>query len=390
MTTPALNKIDFQSQWIPSINHLKPQPKPLNQRVYDFVKTIVFFIPNSLLEPIIRWMILPSSSPILKRIFKPQSKHFEEFWVNKSTDPKNIWNFAAPIRPMYNSIELSMTTQDNIKLKGHFIKHKDHDSNPNSRVIILFHGNGDNYQGGSPVWMMRLLQDSEIPYSFLLFNPRGVAESTQGIANASNLLLDSETAYQFAKDGLKISENRIDLYGQSLGAAQAAQLKKLHPETGGQVLLDRTFSSLDKEVSHILSGLPNFLRNFALNLIKRFGWEFDNYKALEKIKDPVHIFYHKKDGIIPEHCSLGRSVIDHQKELDLILKQRGIQSTLSNITVYEYSDNGNNDNYYHNAPLYQLTLIDPKTGASSDDYASGDLLKDIFHHQVTEQYRAVI
>lgn len=320
MVTTA-NKINFQAKWTAPIDHIKPNPSnnPLCKRVYELAKCIIFFIPNAILEPMIRWCILPSSSSLLKRIFlQSYIQDFRDFWHNGSKDPKNLWNkvfkpanpIASEFQSTYSPIEITMTTPDDIPLKGHFLKHKNHDSSPNSRVIILFHGNSSMYQVPS-TWMMDLLKTTNTPYSFLLFNPRGVGESIKGVANSRNLLLDTETAYQLVTEELKIPENRIDLYGYSLGGAQAVHLKSLHPNTGGKVLLDRTFSSLDVEIFYTLGRLPTFIKNLAIRAIKKFGWEFNSYEAMKKIRDEVHIFYHMKDNIIPESCSLGKAVSDN-------------------------------------------------------------------------------
>lgn len=352
------NAINFQAQWAPYTNHIKPAPSTdsLTKRVYDFVRSVVLFIPNTILESFIRWNILPSSSSLVKwTVYQPYIRDFKNFWIKGSKDPQNLWNKAwnKPLTPhvdsyqsVYIPTELSMTTPDKVPLGGVFLKHKDHDSNQNSRVIMLFHGNGAIYQQ-FPVWMMDLLQSSPTPYSFMLFNPRNVGDNTQGTPNSNNLLLDAETAYQLLKEKLNIPEDRIDIYGQSLGGAQAVQLKALHPETKGRLLLDRTFSNLDVETSHMLGRLPKFIKNFAIKLIKRFGWEFNNYEALKKIKDEVHVFYHNHDPIIPESCSLGKAVADNNPNP-------------AKIFVHKYASESTHI-AWHNLPLTILNLVeDPK------------------------------
>jgi len=293
----AVSHISFSAQWIPPIAPVNPQQRTLAQKVYGFVKSSVFFIPNLLIGSIVRWCVLPSSFPLfMPKIIHECDQEFKQAALEDNADPHTH----------YITSELEVTTPDHIKLSGHFVKHKKHDDHPAARVIILFHGNGDFYQSLSWNWLPELLKDSDTPYSFLLFNPRGVGR--EGTPNEQNLLIDAESIYQTARDKLGISEDRIDLYGHSLGGAQAAQLKKLHPQTGGRLFLDRTFSSLDKVVSHIFSNHFSFVRDCAQKVVKHYGWEFDNYKAVTPIEDRVHIFTHLQDGVIPRSCSLGKAV----------------------------------------------------------------------------------
>jgi len=295
-----VNKISFSATWTAPINSLNRQNRPLSQKVYDFIKSFIFFIPNSLIEPLVRWCVLPSSSPFMAKRIRNDDLIFKQA----------VQNVNANAKSLHTTSELEITTTDKIKLQGHFLKHKEHDTHPNARVIILFHGNGDFYQTLSYNWLPELLKESDTPYSFLLFNPRGVGINRQGTANTSNLLIDAESVYQMATNKLNISEDRIDLYGHSLGGAQAANLKKLHPNTGGRLFLDRTFSSLDKMVSFIFRNSFSPIRNYAQKLVKQYGWEFDNYKALTHIQDKVHIFTHLQDSVIPTDCSL-RKVVEN-------------------------------------------------------------------------------
>jgi pimeloyl-ACP methyl ester carboxylesterase len=282
------NKTLFKATWSEGIESLNPQARTLSQKIYDFAKSVVLFIPMSILEPIGRLSILPSSSLLGKFILwkrfqpEPESNRTSvyDFDLQKSLRDKN-----------YTSQELEVTTPDNITLKGHFIKHPD----PKARTLILFHGNCDFYQSDSALWLMDLLNtDETTPYNFILFNPRGIGNSEGSNPNENKLLIDAESIYQAATTSLNIPEANIDLYGHSIGGAQAANLKKLHPETGGKLFLDRTFSSLE----NMITSLFTRPRPYITRLAKALGWEFNTAKTLESIADPVHIFSHENDAII--------------------------------------------------------------------------------------------
>lgn len=118
-------------------------------------------------------------------------------------------------------------------------------------------------------------------------------------------VIDADSIYQTIKDNLRVAEERIDIYGHSLGGALAAHLKKLHPHTQGRLFLDRTFSSLGKEISYVLENTPTLFQKVAAYITKRYGWEYNVYDKLSSIQDKVHVFTHIQDGSIPLHCSLG-------------------------------------------------------------------------------------
>lgn len=357
-----VNKISFAATWTAPLAALNPQNHPLSQKVYDFIKSFVFFIPNFLIEPLVRWPILPSSSPFMAKIIRNYDSAFKQGAINVNADPQSVHTIS----------ELEVKTPDNIKLNGHFLKHKEHDNNPNARVIILFHGNGDFYQSLSYNWLPQLLKEADTPYSFLLFNPRGVGINRQGTPNESNLLIDAESIYQTATTKFGISEDRIDIYGHSLGGAQAANLKKLHPHTGGRLFLDRTFSSLDKMVSRIFSNTYSPIRNSARRLIKKFNWTFDTYKALTHIQDKVHIFTHSQDGVIPRSCSLGEAVNNLNPHPE----------TISNY-LFKYSSSNGLDSKPHMDPLTSCRAENGSTAATKE------LLLSCFNQEAPAQAQAI-
>lgn len=291
----SISKICYQADWAPSLDpNLHSKKHTLVQKVIDFVRKVVFFIPNYFMSTLVRWNVLPSSSFIVKSLFDSRNEIFQKAL------PRLQWD--------YQISELEVTTPDGIVLKGHYFKHPKHDQDPQSRVLMCFHGNCDFYQSGSTLPLMDLLASDRcgVPYSFALFNQRGVGNSTEGTPNERNLLIDAESVYQTVKNELKIPESQIDMYGHSLGGAEAAQLKKLHPHTGGSLFLDRTFSKLDMMVGHVLG--TSFVGKLAQKIVKSYDWEFDTYKALEEVRDRVYVFTHMKDRNIPQSCSLSEAL----------------------------------------------------------------------------------
>jgi alpha/beta hydrolase fold len=258
--------------------------KTLTQRVYDYVKEFFLFFPKLFLSPIVRFLVMPSST-----------------WLYNLFIAKKVKEFSLQSYQLhFKTIEpFEVTTFDNVKIKGHFFQSNE----PNAKVLIMFYGNGDFYQNEP------FRGFSNDKFSFACFNPRGVAASAKGHSSKSNLLIDAEAIYQFLLKEKKIKEEKIWMYGHSLGGAQAALLKSLHPETKGKLILDRTFSTMKQEAQHFSTFLfPKPLetlgKKIALYAVEFFDWNYDTLSAIGAIQDPILVTNHEDDRVIPLSCSL--------------------------------------------------------------------------------------
>lgn len=282
----SIHTICYNAVWNQSNHHLAPlsmQERSTFKKVVDIAITIFTFPFVYPIKTLARWAILPSSSFFFQKIIKSCNRQFEERF-------KGI--------PTVSRIEVK--TPDGITLKGHFLEGKNFKTNPNKRVAILFHGNGDFYQSGSYEAGVASVLTPHEDYSLLMFNPRGIGMSDQNTPSENSLSLDGESVYQLAIS-LGFSEDQIDITGHSLGAAVATQLKKLHPKTGGRLILDRSFDSLGNEIFHLFPKLLGRVASFAA---RKIGWKFETAKALEQIEDEVFIINHLHDEIIRKQAAL--------------------------------------------------------------------------------------
>lgn len=318
----AIGAVRFQGSWNEDLVHLAQNSKTLLGRINDLATQTLLYIPHRIVEPIVRWSVLPSSSPFFKLFYKPDIAFF---------DHKKEEN---------GFIHLRLRTPDHHELEAHFLKHELHDHSNESRVLILFQGNAEVYQTGSWKALQRAMIEQKCPISLMFFNPRNVGKSQPGTPNSDTLLLDAETVYQCVKHMFHTPEERIDIYGFSLGGAQAANLKKLHPETGGKLILDRTFGDLDLQTHFFLQKTPTLFKRIACWALKYFHWKFKTCEIVkEKIKDPVFILYHPDDQMIPFETSLAAHFFNENPEhISLcVLEDREKKQHLSNITVYSTS-----------------------------------------------------
>lgn len=323
MTQPVY----FRASWTSSNAYLNPAP-PCNLliRIARIVKDILLFIP--------RWIALCIS----KKIFYPaanlpaQSQQtanrlFQAFWkaqpsasaayqscpnlltqgVSQDSHPYGLWapyeqDVCKAIQNTYQAQEFTLEAPDKTLLKGHYLKHaRSHE--PNARVLLVFGGNGDLYlNGGTCAPLLNILHDHPTPYSFLLMSPRGVGASS-GSIHPQGLVMDGESLYQYAQS-LGYPEKRIDLYGHSMGGAVAAEVKSLHPKTGGVTILDRTFSTLNAiSMAHAKEMMFSPVRcaNWFCNTS---GWNFNNVKRTQSIQDPVYIYNHENEYMMRHNVDL--------------------------------------------------------------------------------------
>lgn len=228
-------------------------------------------------------------------------------WLYNLRVKEKVKKFSTePYQNDFKTIEpFEVTTFDNVKIKGHFFQSK----KPDAKVLMMFYGNGDFYQNepfrGFP----------KDKFSFVCFNPRGVAASAGGYSSKSNLLVDAEAIYQFLVKDKNIEEEKIWIYGHSLGGAQAALLKSLHPETKGKLLLDRTFSTMKQEAQYFSTllfpkPLQTLGKKIALFAVEFFDWNYDTLSNIATIKDPILVTNHQDDTMIPKSCFLSAALID--------------------------------------------------------------------------------
>jgi len=110
--------------------------------------------------------------------------------------------------------DISVTTADNLILRGWFIKQK----NPGAHeTIIMFHANAGNI--GNRLANLETLY-FELEVNLVIVGYRGYGHS-EGTPNEAGLELDAEAMFKFAMDNKEINKNRIFLHGASLGGAVA-------------------------------------------------------------------------------------------------------------------------------------------------------------------------
>tara|TARA_Y100000588_G_scaffold53661_1_gene50674 strand:- start:1922 stop:2689 length:768 start_codon:yes stop_codon:yes gene_type:complete len=174
---------------------------------------------------------------------------------------------------------VKFTAKDNTKLHGWFFPPNSSD-NP---VILWAHGNAGNISHRiENILLMRKFLDVGI----FIFDYRGYGLS-EGKPNEKGLYSDMEGAYLWLAN--RISENRIVLFGRSLGAAVATKLS-IEKTSSQSLILESPFENTIEMGKKIFPFLP-------------LGWlikqKYDTKAIIHSVKIPLLILHGDKDTIVP-------------------------------------------------------------------------------------------
>lgn len=221
----------------------------------------------------------------------------EKFLFNTSVKLKqeHVFKFSEPFEERY------ITMPDNKKLHGVLFKSKE------SKGLILWFPGGrgmiDSIGLDSKIY-------TDLKHDLFVLNYRGFGKSEGKISSEKQFNQDMQSVYDYFKK--EYPENKITLFGYSLGTGPAAELASANnPE---MLVLEAPYFSIKEEARRGFSFLP-------IDLLQRY--EFSTYKSLEKTKCPVVIFHGKADKKIPvEQSQKLKKVLKPKDEL-IILEGQG-------------------------------------------------------------------
>lgn len=187
--------------------------------------------------------------------------------------------------------EISFASGDGVSLTGWWIEHPKQD--PQRPVLLYCHGNAD--------CVSDLAQVSKIFYDFgfdtLIFDYRGYGDSQKAPLSEAAVDQDALAAYIWLKTQ-EIPENRIFIWGHSLGSSVAAQLATKVQPAG--LILEGAFPSV---LSVSRQRKPWLL--VADFMVKD---KFDTERYVQARTCPLLETHAEKDTIIPEE--LGKQVFE--------------------------------------------------------------------------------
>lgn len=136
----------------------------------------------------------------------------------------------------------------------------------------------------------------ELNKKVVLFNYRGVGESTGNATNAKDLVHDGRAICQMLMDK-GIPASRIMLYGHSIGGGIATAVAAKNQDIN--LIIDRSFSSLSKAAQDIVSNKTNrVFGHIARYLFRSHGWEINTSKILSRMNNKVLVLTAEADAVL--------------------------------------------------------------------------------------------
>ena len=159
-------------------------------------------------------------------------------------------------------------------------------------VVLYLKGNSKSIKG----WGKFAVDFTRHGYNVLMVDYRGFGKST-GKRSQKAIKRDLQLVYNKIKE--QTTEDRIVLYGRSLGSGFAAKLASLNNPK--MLILDAPYYSLTKVTARYAPFMPLSL------LIK---YPLPTYKWLKYVQCPIHIIHGTNDKLIPYKTSVKLSKVN--------------------------------------------------------------------------------
>ncbi len=187
--------------------------------------------------------------------------------------------------------EIWLDTEDGVRIHGFFLP-----GPPGvDRAILFLHGNAGNASHRLP----NAAELARLGCDVLLLDYRGYGRS-QGTPSEEGVYRDARAGLAYLKEERGLREERVLLFGRSLGGAVAVDLAKGRALAG--VIVESTFTSLADMGRAVLGPVGA--------LLARSG--FDSLTKIRALRAPLLSFHGDRDEIVP--FELGRRLFEQAPE----------------------------------------------------------------------------
>jgi fermentation-respiration switch protein FrsA (DUF1100 family) len=196
---------------------------------------------------------------------------------------------GADLRPEQVGLvgeDVYLETEDDVRIHAFWLPRDGTD-----RALLFLHGNAGNASHRLP----NAAGLVALGTSVLLLDYRGYGLS-DGRPSEDGAYLDARAGHEWLVETAGIPEERIVVFGRSLGGAVAVDLAQGRPVAG--VILESTFTSLGDMAGAIL-GRP---------LSALVSGRFDSASKIAALRAPLLAFHGDRDEIVPYR--LGRKLFD--------------------------------------------------------------------------------
>ncbi len=211
---------------------------------------------------------------------------FLYFYQGKLLYHPNV-NSYTEVNDLIPKIEkVTIATSDNHHLLGWF-----HKKDFSKKTILFLHGNAGSL--GNRIYKLNHFENFDL--NFLILAWRGFSGNS-GKPNEKGLYDDAKSAVNWLKSN-GINEEKIILYGESLGTAVAIEIAQNKKFAG--IVLESPFTSM-------LEMGKKYYSFFPVSLLLK-----DRYESINKIKNiniPILVMHGKKDRIVP--FEMGNKIYD--------------------------------------------------------------------------------
>jgi len=182
---------------------------------------------------------------------------------------------------------VKITSEDGVLISGWWIEQVD---SKNSPTLLYCHGNGATLPGLTHV--AKLFKDYGL--NALLFDYRSYGESQKAPLSEEGIMKDARAAYDWIINEQNIPNNRIVIWGHSLGGAVAARLSTERDPAA--LITEGVFPSIQKMANSRYPWLP-----ITTQMI--FD-KFETAKYLSIREMPLLMLHAENDNIIPYDLGL--------------------------------------------------------------------------------------
>ena len=183
--------------------------------------------------------------------------------------------------------DVELTTDDGITLRGWHLRAAGRETFGQAPLVVAFPGNSLNRAARTD----DLREIAGFGFDVLLIDYRGFGDSG-GSPSGAALMADARRIWEHARGELGYGEDRIALFGESLGGAVALSLwsRDGDPPVPAGVVLSSTFADMPGVVGWHYPAFP-----FRFLLLDRWP----SADRIRRVDVPVVVFHGAEDAIVP-------------------------------------------------------------------------------------------
>lgn len=263
--------------------------------------------------------------------------YFPDNWIDnlfslsckRSALHYNRLGLQAPSEHGMDFEDVVFRTKDGEEIHGWLILQPEHE---HAYTLLYFHGNAGNigFRMGN---LCELYTHCKV--NILIIDYRGYGNST-GTPSEHGLLVDAHGALDYLLERDDIANDRIALFGRSLGGAVAIKLASQVGNRVMGVIVENTFTSIDAMVESIATKMRiipvgAFLHIF-LYLFVTSHW--NSYLHIKNIRVPLLLFSGLADDLVPP--SQMQTLYERSNDSQLYIVEEGTHNDTHEIGGQKY------------------------------------------------------